>query len=73
MRGISAGSRVWVKNGDELQLGVIETIGVWNGYFKSEGSLVIRLDSGMSVVATTMAARGTSWDVVSSKRTQEQP
>jgi hypothetical protein len=72
MRGISAGSRVWVKNGDELQLGVIETIGTWNGYFKSGGSLVIRLDSGTSVVATTMAARGTTWDVVSSKQTQEQ-
>ena len=72
MRGISAGSRVWVKNGDKLQFGVIETIGTWNGYFKSEGSLVILLDSGTSAVATTIAVRGTTWDVVSSKRTQEQ-
>jgi hypothetical protein len=27
MRGISAGSRVWVKQNDEVQFGVIQTIG----------------------------------------------
>jgi hypothetical protein len=72
MRSLSAGSRVWIKNGNELQFGVIETIGSWNGYFKVEGSLVIRLDGGNGVVATTMPARGTTWDVVSGKGKQEQ-
>ena len=72
MRKLSAGSRVWIKNGNELQFGVIETIGSWNGYFKVEGSLVIRLEGGNGVVATTMAARGTTWDVVSGKGKQEQ-
>lgn len=71
MRGISAGARVWVKNADTVQLGVVQTIAPSAGYFRSEGALVIVLDDGRGVVATTMASRGTRWDVVPGAWTQE--
>jgi hypothetical protein len=62
---ISAGARVWVKNADAVQFGVIQTLAPSAGYFRAEGSLVIVLDDGRGVVATTMTSRGTRWDVVS--------
>jgi hypothetical protein len=71
MRGISAGARVWVKNADTVQFGVVQTIAPSAGYFRSEGALVIVLDDGRGVVATTMTSRGTRWDVVPGAWTQE--
>ena len=65
MRGISAGARVWVKNADTVQFGVVQTTTPSAGYFAIEGSLVIVLDGGRGVVATTITSRGTIWDVVS--------
>ena len=64
MRGVSAGSRVWVQDGEAKQFGVIESISVVQGFFTTKGSMVILLDGGHRVLATTMAARGTTWDVV---------
>jgi hypothetical protein len=72
MRGISAGSRVWIKENDEVQFGVIETIATTSGYFTNKGSMVIVMDGGHRILATTMAARGTTWDVVNGERKEEQ-
>ena len=69
MREVSAGSRVWVKNGEEKQFGVIKSISVTQSFFTTKGSMVILLDDGHHVLATTTAARGTTWDVVN--RAQE--
>jgi hypothetical protein len=71
MRGISAGSRVWVKDNNQVQFGVIETIATTSGYFTNTGSMVIVMDDGRRVLATTMAARGTTWDVVNGERKEE--
>jgi len=68
MRGISAGSRVWVKQNDEVQFGVVQTIATTAGYFANKGSMVIVMDDGHSVLATTMAGRGTTWDVVAERK-----
>jgi hypothetical protein len=68
MTGVSAGSRVWVKENDEVQFGVIETIATTSGYFSTKGSMVIVMDDGHRVLATTMAARGTIWDVVAGRK-----
>ena len=65
MGEVSAGSRVWVKDGEQKQFGTIESIAVIQGFFRTTGSMVIRMDDGPRVLATTMAARGTTWDVVS--------
>ena len=64
MREVSAGSRVWVRYGEGKHLGVIETIALAQGFLTTSGSMVIRMDDGHRVLATTMAARGTLWDVV---------
>jgi hypothetical protein len=71
MRGISAGSRVWIKENDEVQFGVIATIATTSGYFTSKGSMVIVMDGGHRILVTTMAARGTTWDVVNGERKEE--
>jgi hypothetical protein len=71
MRKISAGSRVWIKENDEVQFGVIETISTTSGYFTSNGSMVIVMDGGQRILATSMAARGTTWDVVNGEATEE--
>jgi hypothetical protein len=71
MRGVSAGSRVWVKNDDQVQFGVIKTFAITSDYFSAKGSMVIVMDDGHRVVATTMATRGTVWDLVSDRRKEE--
>jgi hypothetical protein len=68
MREISAGSRVWVKYDDEVRFGVIETIATTSGYFTNTGSMVIVMDDGRRILATTMRARGATWDVVNEAR-----
>jgi hypothetical protein len=68
MSGISAGSRVWIKQNDEVQFGVIQTIATTTGYFTTKGSMVIVMDGGHSVLATTMAGRGKTWDVVAERK-----
>ena len=68
MRRISAGSRVWIKENDEVQFGVIETISTTSGYFTRKGSMVIVMDGGQRILATSIAARGTTWDVVNGER-----
>ena len=68
MRGISAGSRVWVKDNDKVKFGVIETIATTTGYFSNKGSMVIVMDDGHRILATTMAARGMTWDVVAERK-----
>jgi len=65
MQGVSAGSRVWVKDGEQKQFGTIESIAVTQGFFRTTGSMVIRMDDGHRFLATTMVARGTMWDLVS--------
>ena len=72
MRAISAGSRVWIKENDQVRFGVIETIATTSGYLTNKGSMVIVMDDGRRVLATTTAARGTTWDVVNGER-KEQP
>jgi hypothetical protein len=64
MQEVSAGSRVWVKDEDKVHFGVIQTISKWHGYFTIKGLLVILLDGDYKVVATTMAERGTTWDLL---------
>ena len=64
MQEVSAGSRVWVKDDDKVHFGVIQTISIWRGYFAIKGSLIIVLDGDYEVVATTMADRGTIWDLL---------
>ena len=71
MRGISAGSRVWVKYNDQVQFGVIETIATTSDYFTNKGSMVIVMDDGRRILATTMRARGTTWDVVNGERSEK--
>lgn len=71
MRGISAGSRVWVRNDDQVRFGVIKTIGITPSFFSTKGSMVIVMDEGHRVLATTMATRGTVWGLVSDRRNKE--
>jgi hypothetical protein len=71
MRGVSAGSRVWVKSGEEKQYGTIESIAVTQGFLAMKGSMVILMDDGHRVLATTMASRGTAWDLANGKDVQE--
>lgn len=65
MRGITAGARVWIKEGGQKHYGIIESIAVTQGFFGNTASMVIRMDDGHKVLATTSGARGTMWDVVS--------
>ena len=71
MQEVSAGSRVWVKDDDKVHFGVIQTISKWRGYFTIKGSLIIVLDGDYKVVATTMADRGTIWDLLPESAKQE--
>jgi hypothetical protein len=71
MRGVSAGSRVWVKSGEEKEYGTIESIAVTQGFLTMKGSMVILMDDGHRVLATTMASRGIAWDLATSKEIKE--
>jgi hypothetical protein len=71
MQEVSAGSRVWVKDEDKVHSGVIQTISKWHGYFTIKGWLIIVLDGDYKVVATTMADRGTIWDLLPESAKQE--
>jgi hypothetical protein len=64
MREVSAGSRVWVKEGEEKQFGVFGSISIVQSFITIKGSMLILLDDGHGVLATSMSARGTTWDLV---------
>jgi len=72
MRGISAGARVWIKEGEQKHYGIIESIAVTQGFFGNTASMVIRMDDGHKVLATATGARGTMWDLVTPSAKEKQ-
>jgi hypothetical protein len=64
MRQLTAGSRVWVRDDDQVRFGVVKSIATTHSYLRIKGSMVIVMGDGHRVMATTMATRGTVWDVV---------
>jgi len=58
-----AGARVWVRFDGSVRRGTISTISQRDNQLTSDDAgVMIVLDGGISVVATTVAARGTVWD-----------
>jgi len=58
-----AGARVWVRFDGSVRRGTISTISQRDNRLTSDDAgVMIVLDGGTSVVATTVAARGAVWD-----------
>jgi len=59
-----AGARVWVCFEGSVQRGTISVVNDEGGYLTgTDAGVTIVLDGGTSVVATTLASRGTFWDL----------
>jgi hypothetical protein len=59
-----AGARVWVRSDGSVKRGTISVVADDGGYLAgNDPGVTIVLDGGTSVVATTVASRGTIWDL----------
>ena len=58
-----AGARVWVRCEGSIQRGTVSTVRHRDGQLAGDDAgVTIVLDGGATVVATTVAQRGNSWD-----------
>jgi hypothetical protein len=59
-----AGARVWVRSNGSVERGTIAVVADDGGYLAgNDPGVTIVVDGGTSVVATTLASRGTIWDL----------
>jgi len=59
-----AGACVWVRSDGSVKRGTILVVADEGGYLAgNDTGVTIVLDGGTSVVATTLASRGTIWDL----------
>jgi hypothetical protein len=65
-----AGARVWVRSNGSVERGTIAVVADDGGYLAgNDPGVTIVVDGGTSVVATTVAARGSVWDFESAGAT----